>query len=144
VSPVTAFFDPSPADLHGFGILFPRGTGVTALGVRINTDIFAGRGMLRSETWIYAGAGQTPDTLADAVRADRRVLTGRDERPVAIYPTIWSEAIPVYSDAVLAVAAARSTLPPRLVVAGNYLGTIGIAGLLDVAAEAAGRLLSEP
>ena len=51
---VTTFFAPHPEDLHGFGVLFPRGAGIDALGVLFNTSIFANRGSLRSETWIYA------------------------------------------------------------------------------------------
>src|SRR5262249_26663051 len=65
ISPVTAFFEPRRRDVHGFGILFPRGAGVAALGVRFNADIFAGRGSLRSETWIYDGAESDDDTLTD-------------------------------------------------------------------------------
>jgi len=140
VSPVTAFFTPGPADLRGFGVLFPRGAGVTALGVRFNNDIFASRATLRSETWIYAGAGADAASLTATLVADRRALTGADTAPVAVYPTMWPEAIPVYDDWVTAAAAALSTLPPWLAVAGNYLGRIGVAGLLDVAAEAAARL----
>jgi oxygen-dependent protoporphyrinogen oxidase len=141
-SPVTAFFEPSARDLHGFGVLFPRAAGVTALGVRFNSDIFAGRGTLRSETWIYAGGAATSAALTAMLQSDRRLLTGNDTAPVAVYPTIWPEAIPVYDDAVLGTAAARSSLPPWLAVAGNYLGKIGVAGLLDVAAEAATSIMA--
>ncbi len=48
----TAFFSPHPQDLHGFGVLFPRDSGVSALGVLFNADIFPNRSTLRSETWI--------------------------------------------------------------------------------------------
>jgi oxygen-dependent protoporphyrinogen oxidase len=139
ISTVTAFFEPRARDLHGFGVLFPRGTGVGALGVLFGADIFAGRSALRSETWIYAGA-PNPDTLVTSMAADRERLTGVDARPIAAYPTVWKEAIPVYNDAVLDVAAARSSLPPWLGVGGNYLGTIGVAGLLDIAAAAAEKV----
>ena len=49
---VTMFFAPHFDDVHGFGVLFPRASGVRALGALFNTDIFAGRGPARSETWI--------------------------------------------------------------------------------------------
>ena len=39
---VTAFFEPHDGRLRGFGVLFPRSTGVAALGVLFNADIFAG------------------------------------------------------------------------------------------------------
>jgi oxygen-dependent protoporphyrinogen oxidase len=141
-SPVTAFFEPTARDLHGFGVLFPRAAGVTALGVRFNNDIFAGRGTLRSETWIYAGGTGDAAALTAALCADRQVLTGRDAAPVAVYATIWPEAIPVYNTAVLDAAKALATLPPWLAVSGNYLGKIGVAGLLEVASDAASWVLS--
>ena len=141
MSPVTAFFTPREQDLHGFGVLFPRGVGISALGVRFNGDIFAGRGPLRSETWIYSGAGSDVPTLTHMLRVDRTRVFGDDREPVALHPTIWPQAIPVYSDAVLATAAAQATLPPWLAVAGNYLGRIGVTGLVDVAAELAERIV---
>jgi oxygen-dependent protoporphyrinogen oxidase len=141
VSPVTAFFEPSPDDLHGFGVLFPRAEGRAALGVRFDADAFPDRGSGRVETWIFASAaGVAP--LTNALRADRRALTGIDAAPLAVYATIWPEAIPIYDDAVVAIAALRASLPPWLAVAGNYLGKIGVAGLLDVAASAASRTLN--
>ena len=140
-SPVTAFFEPHERDLRGFGVLFPRGAGMTALGVRFNADIFEGRGPLRSETWIYSGASRDAAALTVTLRDDRRLLTGDDRAPLSVHPTIWPEAIPVYGEAVLETAAARQTLPPWLSVAGNYLGRIGVTGLLDIAAEAAERVV---
>ena len=141
---VTAFFEPRPDDLRGFGVLFPRGAGVDALGVLFNSDIFPGRSALRSETWILAGAGRQHETdeaiLADHVLPDRQLLSGRTDRPVAAYVTRWAQAIPIYDDAVLAAGALVGTLPPWLSVAGNYLGRIGASSLFDVAAEAADRL----
>lgn len=140
-APVTAFFTPTPRDLRGFGVLFPRAAGVRALGVRFNDDIFAGRGPLRSETWIYAAGTTDAETLGSWLRADRLAVTGVDAAPVAVYPTVWPEAIPVYDAAVLDAARELASLPPWLAVAGNYLGRIGVAGLLDVASEAAARVL---
>ncbi len=73
---ITAFFAPRPDDLRGFGVLFPRTSGVRALGVLFNADIFSGRSALRSETWIYGdrSAAALPKDDADAasqVVADR-------------------------------------------------------------------------
>ncbi len=42
--------------------------------------------------------------------------------------------------AVLRVRESLDSLPPWLSLAGNYLGRIGVAGLLDHAAAAANRL----
>jgi oxygen-dependent protoporphyrinogen oxidase len=144
---VTTFFRASADDLHGFGVLFPRSSSIRALGVLFNTDIFRGRSAWRSETWIYGAvsADDLPDTQAapSAVLADRAVLTGRRDAPIASYVTPQIAALPIYdlavADAIRAMGAHQ--LPPTLAVTGNYLGRLGVSRLLDGAAEAAGRLL---
>lgn len=142
---VTMFFEPHPADRRGFGLLFPSGSGVHGLGVLFNADIFDHRSTVRSETWIVGDrdAGITAwsdQQLGDALAADRRLLTGRSQSPLAVHVTRWPQAIPVYNDAIARVQHELSTLPPWLAVTGNYLGRIGVAALLDLAAAAAGRL----
>jgi len=135
---VTAFFQPSANDLRGSGVLFPRSSKVGALGVLFNTDIFPERSHLRSETWIYSG---DDEDLRPRLEADRAVLTGRAERPVAVYITPRPNVLPLYDDAVRRVASAVEELPPTLAVAGNYLGSLGVSRLVDGGAAAAARLL---
>lgn len=131
---VTAFFEPSPQDLHGFGVLFPRDAGVRALGVLFNTDIFPGRGSLRSETWIYGGAARADlpaeIELPPLVETDRAVLTRRTQAPVGTHIAYWPQAFPIYDDAIVAMSALRQHLPPWLHVAGNYLGRRGVSDLI--------------
>jgi protoporphyrinogen oxidase len=99
---------------------------------------------MRSETWIYGsldeeglpGAG----TIQAAVAADRRSLTGRSDRPVGFYALPAPARLPVYDDTVLEAQAALAGLPAHLAVTGNYLGRLGVSGILESAAEAAGRL----
>jgi oxygen-dependent protoporphyrinogen oxidase len=137
---VTAFYPPHPADTRGFGVLFPRGVGIEALGVLFNSDMFEGRGEHRSETWIY---GNSVPVAIDAIRADvearlstdRRVLTGRTDSPIACYPTLWPQRLPVYGPAILEVAALLGELPPWLTLRGNYLGKIGVSALVDAAGK---------
>ncbi|MEO8071073.1 MAG: FAD-dependent oxidoreductase [Acidobacteriota bacterium] len=146
----TAFFAPQSTDIHAFGVLFPRGAGVDALGALFNTDIFAGRGDARSETWIYGA--DPPDSPIDAseiearIVSDRAVLTGRTDKPLAVYSSAvggqqW-RGLPVYGPAILDIRSRLVDLPPWLALAGNYLGRLGVAKLLDVAQEAATRLRS--
>jgi len=143
--PVTAFYAPHPGDLRGFGILFPRSAGIQALGALFNCDIFEARGDLRSETWIYGDL--SPDKLPQneaemraRLSADRRALTGRDESPIAIHVTTHASLLPVYDQAVLRAQKALADLPPWLALTGNYLGRLGVSGILDTAAESAARL----
>jgi oxygen-dependent protoporphyrinogen oxidase len=142
---VTAFFAPHPADLRGFGVLFPAGTGVGALGVLFNADIFPQRGAVRSETWILGERSGPLDRHDDAalmagVGADRERLTRRTQAPLATSLTRWPAAVPVYDQALLDARAAVRRLDGPVVLAGNYLGRIGVAHLLDGAAAAAAAL----
>jgi len=137
---VTAFYAPHPSDTRGFGILFPRGAGIEALGVLFNSDMFAGRSEHRSETWIY---GNSDPAAIDAIRADvetrlstdRRMLTGRSDLPIACYPTLWPQRLPVYGPAVLDIAAGLAELPPWLTLHGNYVGKIGVSALVEAAGK---------
>lgn len=142
---VTTFFEPHPGDIHGFGILFPSGTGINALGVLLNADLFAGRSARRSETWIVGDRDQElpawdDDRLVQMLAADRRRVTGRDATPLSVHITRWPAAIPVYDAAIRGVGPALGSLPPWLALAGNYLGRIGVAALLDRSAAAADRV----
>lgn len=135
---VTVFYDPHPGDLHGFGVLFPRSSGVQALGVLFNTDIFEDRGAVRSETWIYgapAGLGATglPDDagLRTSIAADRFRLTGRDSTPLGASSHRWPEALPVYGPPVIEMSRLPGLLPPWLKVTGNFTGRRGVRDLLD-------------
>lgn len=142
---VTSFFQPHPSDLHGFGILFPADAGVHALGVLFPGDIFEGRGELRAETWIVGDRDRRLTSWSDAelravLAADRHRITGRDADALSTHITRWPQAIPVYDEAVRRVIDAQSMLPPWLALAGNYLGRIGVAALLEQAAAAAQRV----
>lgn len=142
---VTMFFAPHAGDVRGFGVLFPRPSGVRALGVLFNADIFDGRGDLRSETWIVGDrdqgmTGWPEAALLEALAEDRTRLTGRRDMPQATFVTRWADAVPVYDSAILDVKRAAADLPPGIALAGNYLGQIGVAALLDLAKAAADRL----
>jgi protoporphyrinogen oxidase len=119
-------------------VLFPRGEPVTALGALFPADIFPGRSTVRSETWIYADPPARDDS--ELVLRDRQVLTGRADPPIAIEVTRWPRALPVYDAAVLDAASRIADLPRWLVVTGNYLGRLGVAGLLQNGADAAARV----
>lgn len=142
---VTSFFEPHPSDLHGFGMLFPADAGVHALGVLFPCDIFEGRGELRAETWIVGDRDRRLTSWSDTelravLAADRQRVTGRHADPLSMHIARWAQAIPVYDDAVRRVVEAQTTLPPWLGLAGNYLGRIGVAALLDQSALAARRV----
>jgi oxygen-dependent protoporphyrinogen oxidase len=131
IETVTTFFEPRPDDIQGFGVLFPRGSGVDALGVLFNTCIFRGRGGFRSETWIYTADEETAAaTPTDRVTGDREVLTGRRDPVLAIHPTRRPGALPVYDDRLLELEPHLRELPRWMALSGNYLGQIGVSTLL--------------
>jgi oxygen-dependent protoporphyrinogen oxidase len=90
----TLFFEPSARDLPGFGVLFPRGEGVEALGALFNTGIFEGRGPHRSETWILRDPPRTDAELLEVLASDRRRLTGSRQPPLGSRIQRWPEALP--------------------------------------------------
>ncbi|MCC7042281.1 MAG: FAD-dependent oxidoreductase [Acidobacteria bacterium] len=144
IETVTTFFEPRPDDVQGFGVLFPRGSGIDALGVLFNTSIFRNRGAFRSETWIYAVDETTSATTpADRVAADREVLTGRRDPMLAIHPTRRPAALPVYDARVLALEPRLPELPPWLALSGNYLGQIGVSTLLARAETTVAALVAK-
>jgi oxygen-dependent protoporphyrinogen oxidase len=143
---VTAFYAHHADDTRGFGILFPRNAGITALGVLFNGDMFAGRSDRRSETWIYGDQSadamtQLQASLPSILREDRRALTGRDDEPAAVYATPQIARLPIYDAAVLEVKERLGDLPPWLGLCGNYLGRLGVSAIVDIAHDTAARVL---
>ncbi len=67
-------------------------------------------------------------------------MTGRDAAPIAAYVTKRAPGLPVYGPAIADVERRLADLPPWLALAGNYLGRIGVARLLEISQDAADRL----
>lgn len=142
---VTAFFEPDAQDPRGFGCLFPESQGFSALGVLFNDCIFEGRSSVRSETWILGGASGaslvrlTDEEILTLVLRDRRKLKGREQTPLEAHVTKWPEALPHYT---LEWEKTLRTLEPEapLFLHGNYLGKLGLAGILDRSIVLAGKI----
>lgn len=151
---VTAFYAREAGDLPGFGCLFPRDQGFRARGVLFNDSIFEGRSGFRSEAWIFGGAHDPgivdldEAALGEVVARDRERMTGRTTAPLALYATRWPAALPHYDVTLERTLGAFPPLPPRVRLAGNYLGGIGLARILDrsarVAVGLAARLKGRP
>ncbi len=143
---VTAFYPAGENTIGGFGILFPRGQGVTALGVLFNTNIFPDRGTGHSESWILGGAQQpevmelSDEALFELVARDRERVYGRTTRPLAIYPQRWPLALPHYDVALERTLRKGIETPSDTLLAGNYLRGIGLPVLLEKAWDVAQEL----
>jgi hypothetical protein len=98
----------------------------------------------RVETWIGQLDDESTSAFGDSqwpssVAADRILLTGRAEAPLAVVTT-WPQALPIYSAEMVAIRRQLPTLPPWIALGGNYMGRLGASKLLEVAAEAAARI----
>ena len=151
ISVSIAFFPKRNDDLHGFGVLFPRGCGVEALGVRFDSDIFPADldPKWRVETWITRVDGSSCRGLdssqlrrATLYRSDgpdrthRRASRRRDNLPAT-----GASGVRV---SVLDVQSRMADLPPWLALAGNYMGRLGASKLLDVAGRGRHGCAPEP
>ena len=140
----TCFYSAEPRNLRGFGCLFPRGQGFRALGVLFNRCIFEGRGSAHSETWIFGGACdrdvlQLDDgALKQLIAAERQRLYGQHEETLEIHLTRWPQALPYYSTDLERILTTLPSLPPQVRLVGNYLGRVGLTGIIERAAEVAG------
>lgn len=144
----TIFFERSSKDLQAFGCLFPRTEGFFHLGVLFNDCIFDNRSSkYRSETWIgggafYPTAHELSDTeLLEKVLQDRQHLQ-RDFNPQGqarevvqfFQSTRWPDVLPSYGKALEEFLQGWQPSTP-LYLNGNYLGEIGLSGLLNRASQ---------
>jgi oxygen-dependent protoporphyrinogen oxidase len=143
---ITAFYPGEEAPLGGRGVLFPRGTGVRALGAVFNTNIFPGRRGEYSESWIYGGASDrgvmdlSDEALGTAMDRDRQVLCGRGKPPAARSVHRWQAGLPHYDVQLESVLSQGLDLPKGIFLVGNYVGGIGVPMLLEQASAVAARV----
>ncbi len=146
----TCFYPTAAARLKGFGCLFPRDQGFRARGVLFNNCIFEGRGPAHAETWIFGGA-LDPDIvnlsdgdLTQLIAGERQRCFGADDPALDVQITRWPNALPHYSIELERILTTLPAPPPNIMLAGNYLGRIGLAKILEraacVAEEFASRL----
>jgi oxygen-dependent protoporphyrinogen oxidase len=143
---VTAFYPASENTVPGFGILFPRGEGVRALGVLFNTNIFPDRGEGHSESWIYAGAQDREivelddAALFEVMDRDRERLYGRHTDPLARYPQRWPVGLPHYDLRLETLRGRGFATPDDVFLAGNFVRGIGLPMLLELAWDTAQKV----
>ncbi len=135
---VTVFFEKTDTKTKGFGVLFPPIEKRLALGVLKNDFIFEGRSRsLFSETWIMGGALDPlicdladEEILARIVR-ERDQIFGLTEKPKAAKITRWPSAVPHYTLDLEKLLPILNAPAKNTFLAGNYLGELGLAKILD-------------
>ena len=111
----------------------------------MNSDMFAGRSDLRSETWIY---GDASSDHIDSVRADAVAYVAQDRFTLTEPGRSSRGGVP--DDLAAAFAGLRTggaRLPERgwasyltwITLCGNYAGKIGVSALVGYARELAAK-----
>lgn len=129
------------SSIPGFGVLFPRSSGVRALGVLANTKIFSRPKEIPHESWIYGGAldskvlALNERELIELALQDRQKLLGITEEPLETQVISWKDVLPHYS-----IAFERSLLEIQdfvcecsgkgIYFSGNFWGDLGLAKIL--------------
>jgi oxygen-dependent protoporphyrinogen oxidase len=145
----TLFLDAVAARRPGFGCLFPRDGRYETMGLLFNTCIFADRSApgLYSETWIRPLVPQASDAdLLAAIAQERERFFGVRDTVRAWRITRWPEALPHYTVELerLLPQIEREAARVNVTLCGNYLGTIGLARILERARDLATRFTKEP
>jgi oxygen-dependent protoporphyrinogen oxidase len=146
---VTVFYGAFPKAsrrYNGFGTLVPPGREAELpLGVLMNSFIFPGRDQSYNENWIFAVQGQDRLRALDEAGQREMILAAREELfgerlPILeLRTTHWTPALPIYD---LALERVLGQLKPRpgIHLHGNWLGLMGLSGILDRSAALAQEL----
>ncbi|MBK24896.1 MAG: hypothetical protein CME70_12930 [Halobacteriovorax sp.] len=141
---LTAFFD-TPPPIRGFGILFPVEEGLNAHGVLLNDCMFKGRAKEgHSETWILSELSHlSKDELLELVKEDRRKVFASSEEPTFYQVSSWNEAFPIYGTKLEKYLKNNNQRLDNIFLTGNYLGNLGLSGILDQNQKLSKRLKEE-
>ncbi len=141
---ITLFFD-SPPPIEGFGILFPKEEGMNSHGVLLNDCMFEGRSYSgHSETWILSEVlNLSEEGLLGQIRSDRKKIFHSEEVPVFHRTSTWKEAFPIYGTQLEEYLKNKVNTPKNLFLTGNYLGNLGLSGILEQNLELSKQLKKE-
>ncbi len=139
---VTVFWPEHRSRYSGFGCLFPPGFSRPVLGILMNSLIFENRShACASETYILGGAlhaGVVEWTDAEilnlvvSMKNDFEGFAGSERMaPLASEITRWPRAFPHYTVELNAALKELERHGQGIYLAGNYLGKIGLAQMLQ-------------
>lgn len=149
---VTVFFERRPI-VTGFGILFQE-PNAGVLGVLQNSEIFDGRASrgVHSETWILGGLREgaelvtaTEQRLLDLIHTVRVAQFDEKSREnfLSAVVTRWPQAIPLYDSVIERHQELFRRGEPGVALYGNYLGEIGLSGIIEDSARLSHQLGSQ-
>ncbi|MCZ8344486.1 MAG: NAD(P)-binding protein [Leptospira sp.] len=132
-----------------FGILFPEGEGINALGVLSNSDIFPNRvdksinrnNETSSETWIYQNYKNpvgSEESWKEIIERDRKIVNPKSTDPLAIYITTWNAPFPVYNSELESLnqfldglEQKSNSTHQKIRFFGNYRRNLGIRSIFE-------------
>lgn len=164
----TVGYRQSTKRIQGFGCLFPKKENFNSLGVLFNTDLFANRGPLESEAWIFKGGmSDVSDVqILEKIKSDRQRLVDEAFECEFCEVIRWPETLPMYglqlqsllesklfvkapselriqALQVVEQGARVSESSSPLYLTGNYLGAIGLTKILSYNERLAARIQSD-
>lgn len=135
---VTLVWPKESQTLEGFGCLFPPVEHFFAVGVLVNSCIFANRGPNPSETWIVSQDLEkfSDEQIKQHVLMDRQRLFANQGQPLESHIVRWPKAIPAYNQQLENFVeayqqTAKVLAKENIYLSGNYLGKIGLAKIYD-------------
>ncbi len=138
----TVFFKTVDSQLRGFGGLFPPAESRGALGVLMNSSIFAERARdCRSETWILGGAlhpeclQMTDHEILQLIESERSRVMGLKSTVLEAVITRWPAAFPHYTIALEKLQSEFNVNRRGVFLIGNYVSAIGLGQILEQAAN---------
>ena len=128
----TLFFEGAPP-LEGFGTLFPKEEGLSSQGVLFNTSMFEKRtNSGYSETWILSEkTKKNKEEVLNLILKDRNLVFKTKEAPKDFILHHWEEAFPLYGIELEKFLSQELNLPNSVYLTGNYLGNLGLSGILE-------------
>lgn len=136
---VTIFFEKAQNNYQGFGCLIPRGQGLKALGVLMNSYIFKDRDKTYNETWMLGGLNE--ESLLDysdvelmaLIQQERMKILNRNDKILSYRINRWQKALPYYNLELenSLEKLSQTPLPPGMYLHGNYLVGIGLSKILE-------------
>jgi len=142
-------------NLHGFGFLAPRNSGLRVLGSVWNSSLFPGRAPADSAllTSFVGGVSDpsaiklSPKELQTIVHRELARILGITESPVISNVHVWPQAIPQYDlghHRRTQMLGQKTAAFPGLSLAGNYLDGPAVGAVVDRARKLADYVLDGP
>jgi oxygen-dependent protoporphyrinogen oxidase len=145
ISTVTIFTTEKTPALDGYGVLFPRNEGVQALGILVNGNIFENRVILgQSYKFIYGDkCDLTDESLLNLISQDFKKAFNKKLLISDFKITHWKESLPVYDRKLEEFLKYYCPKNKDFYLTGNYLGKLGLTGILEYNFELAEKISME-